>query len=101
MMVVAAEVTSAGLVTGDRLIEWCQSRSIQCDSYAQGVVDTWMGEQAFNRVPNMICLAPGITTGQITDAGQNYLTTHPERRNTKASSLIVIALARAFPCPKG
>lgn len=100
MMMLAADVTSSGLVTGDRLLDWCQSRSIQCESYAQGVVDTWMGEQAFARVPQMICLVPGITTGQISDAVRNYLTAHPERRGTKASSLVVIALAEAFPCTK-
>ncbi len=100
MLMLAADVPSAGLVTGDRLLEWCQSRSVQCESYAQGVVDTWMGEQAFDRVPKMICLVPGISSGQISDAVQNYLTAHPERRNTKASSLVVIALAGAFPCPK-
>ncbi|MEO7687902.1 MAG: Rap1a/Tai family immunity protein [Sphingomonas sp.] len=100
LMMLAADVTSAGLVTGDQLLDWCQSRSIQCESYAQGVVDTWMGEQAFGRVPNMICVTPGMTSGQISDAVQNYLTAHPERRSTKASSLVVIALAGAFPCPK-
>jgi len=48
-----------------------------------------------------ICPAAGVTIGQELRVVVKFLEDHPASLNQDESSLLLKALSRAFPCPKG
>jgi len=60
--------------------------------YVMGVYDVY--------VDVTICSPRGVTSGQVRDMVQNYLTNIPAQRHKTAESLINQALKQAWPCPQ-
>lgn len=68
---------------------------IVCTAYTKGVLD---GILLYAKT--VLCIPQGVTQGQILDIVKREIRDHPESRHYTAASLIVVALAKSFPCPK-
>ena len=66
-----------------------------CLAYTKGVLD---GVLLYAKTA--LCIPQGVTLSQILDIVKLELRDHPESRHYTAASLVVVALAKAFPCPK-
>jgi len=67
-----------------------------CHWYVMAAVDL-LAAQAI--VPSVkACLPENLKYPQAVDVTLNYLRDHPEVRHHNAASLIVLAMAQAFPC---
>lgn len=60
--------------------------------YVMGVADAIEGAVA--------CPNPRVGSGQMRDVVCTYLRDHPESRDKPAGYLAVLAIAKAWPCPK-
>ena len=60
-----------------------------CAGYIIGVFDSFEGEH---------CAPAGVTIIQVHDVVKKYVDGHPEVRHLDATSLVLTALRRAFPC---
>lgn len=58
--------------------------------YVAGIAD--VGNKALH------CINQGVTMGQVFDVTKKYLERNPEIRDYAAESLVVVALAQAWPC---
>ena len=58
--------------------------------YVIGVVDSFEN-----------CIPQHVSRGQVIDIAFRYLDAHPEERQFSASSVVKVAVAEKFPCPKG
>jgi len=94
----------ADLVEGNGLLEACTSKQplqgAMCIGYIRGVIDgeNMMGT-ALNKRP-LVCLADGVTLGQVEEVVVKYLKDNPAERNKSSAGLIGIAAATAWPCPQ-
>lgn len=69
-----------------------------CSAYITGVTDAFIFASTKN-VPNSPCLPyDTVTIAQIRDIVVKYLSENPDQRHYTASSNILVALKRAFPC---
>jgi hypothetical protein len=58
--------------------------------YVIGVVDSFEN-----------CIPQQVSRGQVIDIAFRYLDAHPEERQFSASSVVKVAVAEKFPCPRG
>jgi hypothetical protein len=94
----AEDPTTLAYVSGNALLQSCQTDRSACRGYSLGIADTMEanGGVLFGR---RACLSdPNISAGQITDVVSHYLADHPELRHLAGSPLAATALAEAFPC---
>ncbi len=82
--------------SGNTLLETCEASQDLCSGYVLGVIDT---EFLHNSKNSLLCL-PKVNSKQLTDVVVKYLKSNPEYRHTIASSNVLSALVRAYPCTK-
>ena len=89
-------VAQAGFVTGNDLLRRMKAEEAYERMYALGFVlgvhDSFDGES--------ICSGQQVTAGQTRDVVKKYLEENPAQRDLSAYILVLVALAKAFPCPK-
>lgn len=86
------------LLSGNELFQSCEAREGTADNgvcvgYIKGVADTF-------QIAHQFCPPKGAIGEQLNDVVIKYLRDHPEKRHYSASSLVIVALQRAFPCNK-
>ena len=87
---------------GNRLLEWCESSESLALAYVTGAYDAaqymsvFVGSEAY--APT-ICTPAGSQNTQYRDIVCRYVDDHPEARTSSATSLVVMALQEAWPCP--
>ena len=86
---------SGGFMDGNDLYGFCASSGTfqKCSGYIEAVADAYSPINAY-----IACEPPSIPAGQAVDVVRRYLATHPEQRYKPAWSLVMVALAEAFPC---
>jgi hypothetical protein len=96
-----AIVPSPGLVfaDGNQLHEQCQSNSPFCVGYVMGVMDAHEFAVEVDHVRRRVCVATSVNAQQLADVVALYLREHPESRQLTATSLAMVALEQAYPCP--
>jgi hypothetical protein len=107
MIVVAALAMGAGAAwasdaiwyDGNKLYTVCQYSQSDCFSYALGVMDADYMSRTLQHLEKTYCLPGNATTGRIADIVTNFLRDHPGERQYVASSLVMLAIKPAFPCP--
>ena len=84
-------------LTGNELLKRCEDNdAVQrafCVGYVIGVAD--MVEEGPS---GLICVATGVSNGQLSDIVVKFLRDHPERRHYSANSLVGVALMETYPC---
>jgi hypothetical protein len=89
-------IASAQFMDGNKLMNYLGSDShierIHGMGYVIGVHDVY---------DDTICLARGVTTQQASDIVLKFLRENPSKRNLAADILVLVALGKDFPCPKG
>ena len=119
-MILAIDLTSCVLfnsneaqaehIDGHMLYEACSSidygqldansfKSGSCLGFVAGSVQAFIAMQVANG-GCLTTLPPSSTLVQWRDITIKYLKDHPEKRSFDASTLVLFAMADAFPCPK-
>lgn len=92
----------AGFRTGNDVLAGCQSdRAIEqmyCVGYVDGVVGTLVIAAASYKVPRLVCVPDGVTTGQTVKVVERFLEAHPEELHKDARFLVYWALIDTWPC---
>jgi hypothetical protein len=74
-------------------------------SAVAGAEDDPLDDMGFATTPSgsvggwRTCVPPSVVNDQAVDVVTNFLRAHPEDRHHSAVSLVLQALAEAFPCP--
>src|SRR5262249_35684508 len=77
---------------GQKISQLCNSGGDAiCLGFVAGVVDS---------VPRPFCLPHGLQLGTLQKVFQKFLTDYPERLTEDASSLVVAAMVKAYPCSR-
>jgi hypothetical protein len=97
---VVAAVISAGVgaraESGNALYVACSHGNVHfCAGYIAAIDDAARDDALSG---HRACPPPGMPLGQEIDVVKRFLTAHPEKRHFSASSLVIDALAEAFPC---
>ena len=99
----AMPVEASAHASGTHLYAWCLSASRAekrlCTGYILGIADameesTKIGEFA-------ACIPPAVrirSPERLYHVAQQFLASHPEKRQLSAASLVASAFAEAFPC---
>jgi hypothetical protein len=80
-----------GVLSGNKLFDYCQKEPNSCSMYIAGVSDVLL-------LAHVICTPDKMSRGQAVDLVVSELQAHPEFRNESAASTATIALKRASPC---
>ena len=91
----------AKMGTGNLLLAGCQSDTIEqmyCIGYVDGVVGTLVIAAAAHKVPRLVCVPDGVTTGQTVKVVERFLEAHPEELHKDARFLVFWALIDTWPC---
>jgi hypothetical protein len=104
-------VAEAEIITGNQLLERCESGPSldlgYCYGFVVGVASTLefvknerfpIGTSGHTFYESAICVGDGVTTGQLADVTRRYLITHPQTRHHDAGALTFQALHEAFLC---
>ena len=84
---------------GNALLRLCdRALAGACAGYILGVADTNSIMIHWYRVPDVICLPPRASDGDVVTAVARSLRAKPEQLDLAASSLVFAALLDAFPC---
>jgi hypothetical protein len=87
---------------GNALWDICQktdpSNKMYCETYITGAVEAIIMLRKYTG--NLSCPPAETIILQIADVTRNYLRDNPATRNYTAASLVVAAMAQAWPCPK-
>jgi hypothetical protein len=104
----AAEAKKADrLVSGNTLYGHCSSQPstaayttsvAYCVGYVTAVSDTFNTMRAAENKSQVICLPASSNAGQMADIVAKYLGDNPSTRHFGATTLVLDALVRAFPC---
>lgn len=90
---------AANFYSGNQLLDYCTRPDIRpehfCLGFIAGISDAITAYTA-SEVPT--CIPDSATPTQIKDIVVKFLHDEPGKRNVAAVSLILIALAVAFPC---
>lgn len=90
-------------MNGNKLLAYCEHQMgspewTLCMGYIQGSTDQIKTmRRVFGDSP-ISCVPASVTIGQMMDVGVEYLRAHPETRHLDASSLMLDAATKAFPC---
>jgi hypothetical protein len=90
---------SAKAMTGEELLNACQSQSDQCSAYLAGCLDS---QESFLEwhylIENMYCAKGVLDVGQARDIFLKYSQQRSRRLRERASMLLFTALSEALPC---
>jgi hypothetical protein len=84
---------SGVFIDGDDLYGFCASSGSLCSEYIGAIANAYSPISAYTA-----CEPQSVANGQAVDVVRRYLATHPEQRYKPAWSLVLVALAEAFPC---
>jgi hypothetical protein len=95
MSVSVGAKASGVFMDGNDLYGFCASSGSfqKCSGYIDAIADAYSPINAYTA-----CEPQSIANGQAVDVVRRYLATHPEQRYKPAWSLVLVALAEAFPC---
>lgn len=97
--VIPAPAQSSVFMTGNTLYEECQRpNNSNCVGYIMAVSDTLTDGAAMRRGSSNLCVSAGVEITQLVDVVISFLRDHPQHRHASASSIVIYALERAFPC---
>jgi len=107
-LVVAVALVAAGMAVsagarayfrdGNRLYADCAGNGaggLYCIAYIDGIADAMRHDRILGRTA---CVPEHATAGQLQAVVAQFLKVHPELRHLGGVSLVVDALAEAFPC---
>ena len=88
-----------GFTSGNELLGYCKSEegTIACAAYLMGVVDTHADISSQGIMGGYFFIPPSVTVRQISQVAVKYMEESPKTLHHSASSLILNALAEAFP----
>lgn len=97
----AAGARYFGALDGNRLLSMCDESASFCVGYIFGVMDAFgMGRASGQWATEVDYCAPEQPSGrQVEDIVTAYLEGIPKTRHQHAATLVVYALADAWPCP--
>ena len=84
---------SGAFIDGNDLYGFCASSASLCGGYIDAIANAYSPLNAYIQ-----CEPQSIANGQAVGVVRRYLATHPEQRYKPAWSLVLVALAEAFPC---
>jgi len=94
VMSVSVGARASGVfMDGNDLYGFCASSGSLCGGYIEAIANAYDPINAYTA-----CEPPSMPIGQAVDVVKRYLATHPEQRYKPAWSLVMVALAEAFPC---
>jgi hypothetical protein len=115
LVIVVGEPANAAFFSGNELYAICTSVSerAECIGYVEGVLDVADFEGIFYHgrynlhsfeggPPHYVdewCQPWGVTSQQAVDVVTMFLRDNPQIRHNRASTLVVQAMKKAFPCP--
>lgn len=91
-------------IDGNTLHAWCETADgnagrAQCLGYIESAVDTHETLVDWKRIPPKFCMPGNVALDQIRLVVVKNMNEHPEELHKSASSLVLRALNKAFPCP--
>lgn len=104
LLMMLAAANGGALVTGDELYGWCtadtaSAEASRCSGYVEGIADQLSFEGYVKERP-VFCTPKDVTTDRIRDVATKFLRDTPGMRSGPAAGSVMLALVRAFPCPK-
>tara|TARA_R110002073_G_scaffold61281_1_gene154055 strand:+ start:772 stop:1125 length:354 start_codon:yes stop_codon:yes gene_type:complete len=96
-------VQAADQISGRELLESCNGSNGEngkhyCDGYILAAVETHATWALWGRLERVICFPKGDKFDHAFGAVMAYLDSHPNELDFEASSIVLNALNRAFPC---
>jgi len=102
---------AASATSGNDLLEQCSATKADgvtkwsvnmasCYGYISGVINTLEGLQSTEYLKSVTCIPEGVNIEELRDITVNIIKTVPEYRHYKASSLVILAMKKVFPCPE-
>ncbi|WP_373300874.1 Rap1a/Tai family immunity protein [Saccharospirillum salsuginis] len=87
-------------ISGNELLEICESNSVSCYFFAMGGFETYSLLKGTGQATTdlEVCMPPEATGHQIADIVTAYLKRIPADRHRPAALLSMYALSEAFPC---
>jgi hypothetical protein len=76
----------------------CDANRDSCLAYVVGAVDAYVATQWVSGARLPFCIPASATNEQLTQATVRYLRFHPERIDSNAAMLVVLALKETYPC---
>ena len=90
--------------TGESVYTACISTTAEdqakCTGYLSGIADLEALGEAAKVLPPTVCMPVGVPIATVKDIVVQYYRANPGDRPLGAAGSIVIALSRAYPCPK-
>ena len=90
-------VASAELRTGNYWLRMC---SMNVPSECLALIEGLHGMHEAKEGPRLYCAPLGITFGQMQSVVLKYLQDNPAQLQYESVDLAIVALQRAFPCPR-
>ena len=87
--------------SADYLCKTCADNTqdeIFCLGYIRGIINAMDGEAESGVVAPLYCIPPSTSLNDIKFIWSKYCGNQPKDRQARASSVLTVALARAFPC---
>jgi Rap1a immunity proteins len=81
-------------------LNWDQVNVADCEAFALGVASGLMFWRSVSPQSASICIPGEVNSDQLRQVTINWLIKHPERQQYLVSSLMAVAFAEAWPCPK-
>jgi hypothetical protein len=100
-MLGASAPASALSITGDELLEDCQSPTDAQQGFCEGYIKGTVDGLAVGMARAKACwfkIPPNVDTLQLVDATVRFLQVHPNERVQAAASAMLQALREAYPC---
>ena len=92
-------------VSANQWLVLCSSRNadlaMSCMDYTRGLADGIMVSRQATPAETLACIPAGISTKQLVDVGQHYLTAHPETQLIPIVESLFFAFKEAWPCKRG
>ena len=92
----AALKRDASKTTLEDIPDWVDAS--RCAGFIQGVADSHEVIVETGLGKKLWCRTTGMTTGQLNSVILKFMRERPETLHESAASLVIIALAQAFPC---
>jgi hypothetical protein len=115
MNILAAAIFTIGIVlfgspaaakhpddTADYLCKTCAGDAddaIFCLGYIRGAINALDGEAEASAAKQVYCIPPATSLNDIKLIWDKYCDNHPKDHKFRASSVLAVALAHAYPCP--